>query len=90
MKDYPGVVSEFMRYKSINRLKHLAEYPYDLTKEGNLNPQRLAKFCSEACGYKLLYGARSGSMKRVMHNLLDLLKRRRPCRKWKKCRLAKS
>lgn len=71
LKDYQGVMSEFMRYKATHKLRHLAEVPYDLTKEGNLNPQRLAKFCAEACGYKLLYGTQRVD-EEVMHALLDM------------------
>lgn len=38
------------------KLKTLAKNPFDLTKEGNLTPERIKKYCAEACGYKLLYG----------------------------------
>lgn len=71
VKESPSGVSEFMRYKATTRLRHLAEHPYDLTKEGNLNPQRLAKFCSEACGYKLLYGTERVD-EEVLHALTEL------------------
>lgn len=50
------IASDFNRYKATLKLKHLAENPYDLTQEGNLTPQRLAKFTSECCGYHFLYG----------------------------------
>src|SRR5262249_35003006 len=48
--------TQFPQYKSTTKLKTLAKHPFDLTKEGNLTPQRLSKFVAEACGYKLLYG----------------------------------
>src|ERR1700722_4168259 len=67
----PGVASEFMRYRATQRLRHLAEYPYDLTKEGNLNPERLKKFTAAACGYKFLYGTERVD-EQVMLALLDL------------------
>lgn len=71
LKDFPSVASEFMRYKATQKLMHLAEHPYDLTKEGNLNPQRLARFCAAACGYKLIYGTERID-EEVMRALLDL------------------
>lgn len=46
----------FSRCKATLKLHHLAENPFDLTKEGSLTPHRLAKFASEACGYHFLYG----------------------------------
>ncbi len=71
LKDMPQLASEFMRYKATLRLKHLAENPYDLTREGNLNPKRLATFTSEACGYKFLYGTERID-EEVMRGLIDL------------------
>lgn len=46
----------FTRYKATQKLHHLAENPFDMTKEGALTPERLLKFSAEACGYHFLYG----------------------------------
>lgn len=46
----------FETYPATAKLRGLAKKPYDLTAEGNLNPQRLMQFSTEACGFKFLYG----------------------------------
>lgn len=46
----------FLYYPSFKKLKELAQHPFDLTKEGNLTPQRLSHFTAESAGYRLLYG----------------------------------
>lgn len=46
----------FTKYQATQRLTQLAEHPYDLTKPGNLSPERLKTFSASSCGYKLLYG----------------------------------
>lgn len=46
----------FLEYAATKKLKHEAANPFDLTKEGNLTPQRLSKFVAEGCGYRFLYG----------------------------------
>lgn len=48
--------SGFLHYPSYQKLILLAKHPFDLTKEGNLTPERLAHFCGESAGYRLLYG----------------------------------
>lgn len=63
--------TEFTQSKAYQKLKTLAKTPYDLTKEGNLTPQRIAKFTAESCGYKLLYGTERIN-EDTMHALLDL------------------
>ncbi len=50
------MMTQFSKYKATAALKRLAEHPFDMTKENQLTPQRLAKFVSEACGYYFLYG----------------------------------
>jgi len=47
---------DFVNYSATQKLKILAEQPFDLTQPTNLTPERLNKYCAEACGYKLLYG----------------------------------
>lgn len=49
-------MSTFLQYKATKRLQELAKTPFDLTKIGNLTPERLTKFSSQSCGFKLLYG----------------------------------
>lgn len=61
----------FMRYKASQKLKKLAEHPFDLAKAGNLTPERIAKFCANSCGYKLLYGTERIDDS-VMQALFDL------------------
>ncbi len=63
--------SEFSSSNSTQKLKKLAEKPFDLTKEGNLTPERLAKFYAESCGYKFLYGTERVT-EEVMRTLVDL------------------
>lgn len=46
----------FTDLKAYEKLKKLAEEPFDLAFDSNLTPERIKKYCSEACGYKLLYG----------------------------------
>lgn len=70
-KEYAMTVSGFSQNKATQKLKLLAEHPFDLTKEGNLTPQRLAKFTAESCGYRLLYGTERIT-EEVMQSLLDL------------------
>lgn len=53
------------------KLKELAKCPYDLTKQGALNPERIGKYSAEACGYKLLYSTERVN-DGVMQALLDL------------------
>lgn len=66
-----GQVSGFSHYQSVTKLKALARFPYDLTLEGNLTPERLSSFVGESCGYKLLYGTERVT-EEVMKALADL------------------
>lgn len=63
--------TQFMTCKAYQVLKSLAEHPYDLTKEGNITPQRLNKYASESAGYRLLYGTERID-EETMHALGDL------------------
>lgn len=56
LKGYAVMMSKFSQYKATKALQALAAIPYDLTKEGNLTPERIDKYTAEACGYKFLYG----------------------------------
>ena len=47
--------AKFKEFQATHKLTELAKHPFDLTKEGNLTPQRIKKMVAEACGYKLLY-----------------------------------
>jgi len=48
--------SDFLQYPAYRKLALLANTPFDLAKEGNLTPARLAHFSGESAGYRLLYG----------------------------------
>lgn len=61
--------SQFLNYSSTHRLKKLAEHPIDLTQAGALSPERIAKYCQQACGMKLLYAT-----ERVTDEVLAALK----------------
>lgn len=63
--------SQFMSCKAYEQLKQIAEHPFDLTKEGNITPQRLNKYTSESSGYRLLYGTERIN-EETMHSLVDL------------------
>jgi len=45
----------FTSYKAAEKLRALAQNPFDLTKPGNLTPERIDKYIQSACGYKLMY-----------------------------------
>lgn len=65
--------SVFMRYAASERLRKLAQKPFDLTKKGNLTPERVSRFVASACGYRFLYGTERVD-DAVMAALLDLSK----------------
>lgn len=58
----------FLQHPAAKQLKTLAQHPFDLSKEGNLSPERLKSFVGEACGYRLLYGT-----ERVTQEVMDTL-----------------
>ncbi|MBA2728550.1 MAG: glucose-6-phosphate isomerase [Parachlamydiaceae bacterium] len=64
-----SATKSFSKLKAFEKLNTLAKHPLDLTKEGNLTPERLKKFSADACGYKLLYGT-----ERIDENTLLALK----------------
>lgn len=68
LMEFTTKMPSFTHLSSYNKLKTLAKTPYDLTKEGNLSPERIAKYTSEACGFKLLYAT-----ERVDDQVLDAL-----------------
>lgn len=59
----------FRQYKASHLLKSLATNPYDLTKEGNLNPERIERMVINVGGFKLLYGT-----ERVTDEVMSALK----------------
>jgi glucose-6-phosphate isomerase len=61
----------FTNYKSSQKLKQLAQKPFDLTVPGNLTPQRLEKFTASSCGYQFFYGTERIT-EEVMKVLMDL------------------
>lgn len=60
----------FNQYQATARLRELAQHPFDLSAEGNLTPQRMARFSTEACGFKFLYGT-----ERVTDEVMEALDR---------------
>lgn len=64
---------KFDHYAATGKLRQLAKHPFDLTKPGNLTPERIAKFTAEAVGYKFLYGTERIN-EEVMHELIQLAK----------------
>lgn len=65
--------TSFTHYAASERLRVLASKPFDLTKEGQLNADRIAKYVATACGYRFLYGTERIDDK-VMTALADLAK----------------
>jgi glucose-6-phosphate isomerase len=55
----------FLKCEAAHRLHALARYPYDLTSEGNLTPQRVEELRASSCGYLMLYGT-----ERVTHEVM--------------------
>lgn len=63
--------SLFTSYSSTERLKKLANHPFDLTRKGGLTPERLDRYVASACGYRFLYGTERID-EEVMAALADL------------------
>ena len=70
-KESTIAMTKFTQYNAFKKLKELAANPFDLTKEGNLTPDRIGKFVAESCGYKFLYGTERVTEK-VMQTLEEL------------------
>ena len=66
-------MSLFKSFKSYQRLEHLAKNPIDLSKDGMLTPERIARFKAEGCGFKLLFGTQRIDDD-VLHALTELSK----------------
>lgn len=71
LKETAESVSTFNHHKATLKLQELAKHPFDLTKEGNLTPQRLGKYTAESAGYKMFYGTERINDD-IMHALLEL------------------
>lgn len=61
----------FLQYPAAKKLSDLARHPFDLTRQGNLTPERIESFVAESCGYRLLYGTERVTDE-VMHYLIEL------------------
>lgn len=48
-------VSNFLELPSVQKLRKLADTPFDLSHEGNLTPERISKMSAKAGPFKLLY-----------------------------------
>ena len=59
--------------EAAHRLHALARFPYDLTVEGNLTPERIEEFSARSCGYLMLYGTERVTQE-VMRVLFALAK----------------
>jgi glucose-6-phosphate isomerase len=70
----------FLDYAAAKKLKKLAEQPIDLTQPTVLTPERLKKYCAQACGYKLLYGTEKVTDE-VLQALSELAKEAHAIRK---------
>ncbi|MEM8727677.1 MAG: glucose-6-phosphate isomerase [Chlamydiota bacterium] len=66
-------MSNFSQYPAVEKLKKLAEKPYDLSKEGNLTPKRIERLKSKCLNLKLLYGTERVDEK-TLEALFDLAK----------------
>lgn len=64
-----GHETSFRHYRAAHVLKNLASTPYDLTVEGNLNPQRIDRYAISASEFRLLYAT-----ERVNDDVLHALK----------------
>ncbi|MCB1081679.1 MAG: glucose-6-phosphate isomerase, partial [Chlamydiia bacterium] len=49
-------MSQFNTYAATEKLKKLAEKPFDLSKKGNLSPKRISEMTTDCLKLKLLYG----------------------------------
>lgn len=68
LKDQTHTTSAFNSFQATEKLKRLAENPFDLTTPGNLTPARITNMYSECCGLKLIYGT-----ERVNEKTIELL-----------------
>jgi glucose-6-phosphate isomerase len=46
----------FSKSNAFKKLTELSKHPFDLTAPGALNPERINKYISSCCGYRLIYG----------------------------------
>lgn len=74
---------DFTQYEASKHLSQLAKHPYDLTKKGALSSERIDKFCTQAVGYKFLYGTERIT-EEVMVRLYELAKESHALEKMKK------
>lgn len=61
-------LQDFSTYAAVSKLTDLARIPYDLTREGGLNTERLEGFKASMCGFDLLYATQ-----RVTPEVMDAL-----------------
>ena len=59
---------QFTKASAYLTLKQLAKHPIDLTKEGQLTPERFAAYRASACGFEFLFGT-----ERVDNEVLEFL-----------------
>ncbi len=66
----------FSECSSYQKLAQQAKHPLDLTEDKNLTPERIRDFCTEGCGFKLLFGTERISQE-VLELLFDLAEERK-------------
>ncbi|MFA6915728.1 MAG: glucose-6-phosphate isomerase [Parachlamydiales bacterium] len=76
LKEAPANISEFTSSIAYKELEKLAKHPFDLTASNALTPERVQKYISQACGYKLLYGTERID-DQIMQQLIELAKERK-------------
>lgn len=63
-------MADFMKYKSVKRLKELAKSPFSLKE---ISEKRIEQFKAENCGFKLIFGFEKIN-KEVLNTLFELAK----------------
>ncbi len=83
MKACEQLIIPFTEYSATKNLKNLAKEPINLTKDKDLNIQRLTKFSAQACNYQLLYGTECIN-EEILDNLFELADEAQVLKKMKK------
>lgn len=73
LKEAPVKTTSFTGTRAYNELEKLAKKPFDLTAPEALSKERIQKYVSQACGYKLIYGTERID-DQVMQQLNELAK----------------
>lgn len=71
LQETPPAIYSMIEQPAAQKLKEEAKSPIDLRKKGLLSPQRIERFQSQACGFKLLYATEKVS-EETLSNLYQL------------------